>query len=299
MNYSGLPQMNIEPISICEEAEGPYSVAVAADGSVWVTLIHAGAIVQVNAGGIVRRFELDSPGARPAIIVAGLDDVIWFTRMGDHKIGRIGPDGSRDDFSLPSESTPYGIAVGPDGSLWFTEMSADRIGRIGPAGEYTSVALPVTGGYPSFIVEGPDHSMWFTLNQSNAIGRIDAAGIVALYDVPTAGAGPVGICRAGSAVAFVEIGAGQVGWIDDDGNISETPLSDRESRPHAVTSAPDGSLWLTEWGANRIARVAPSGMIMEWDVPAPGKEPHGIAVAPSGEVWVALENGYLALASPE
>ena len=116
---------------------------------------------------------------------------------------------------------------------------------------------------------------------------------------PTPDAAPVGITSTAHGVWFVEIGAGQIGYISATGEIAEFPLPDRNARPHAIVSDEHGNCWFTEWAANRVGRIDPSGNIDELERPTPNSEPHGITIGSDGAVWVALEIGALArLATP-
>ena len=83
-----------------------------------------------------------------------------------------------------------------------------------------------------------------------------------------------------------------------DGTIQEFPLPDREAKPHAITAAPSGECWFTEWGANRVGRITHAGVIAEFDLPSPSSEPHGLSVGPDGAVWAALETGAVARLAP-
>lgn len=51
---------------------GPYSLALGADGAMWVTLVHSGAIARVSGGGEVT-VDIDLPG-EPHAVVADADD---------------------------------------------------------------------------------------------------------------------------------------------------------------------------------------------------------------------------------
>ena len=74
-------------------------------------------------------------------ITAGADGNLWFTVLGQDRIGRITPSGAVTEFSAGITASgvvsvlmrPF-ITTGPDGNLWFTEPDADRIGRITPSG---------------------------------------------------------------------------------------------------------------------------------------------------------------------
>lgn len=75
-------------------------------------------------------------------------------------------------------------------------------------------------------------------------------------------------------------------------------MPDRAAKPHAITTAPSGECWFTEWAANRIGRITHAGEITEYDLPTPASEPHGIAVGPDGALWSALETGGVARIVP-
>ena len=101
-----------------------------------------------------------------------------------------------------------------------------------------------------------------------------------------------------TALSAVEIGAGQVGRITQEGHLQEFPLPDRAARPHAIVAAPTGGCWFTEWGRNRIGSISPSGQVNAYDLPTPASEPHGITWGPDGALWSALEIGRLVRVVP-
>src|SRR5262249_5731396 len=78
----------------------------------------------------ITEFALPTPNSRPYQITAGADGNLWFTESAGNRIGRITPDGTLTEFSLPNPGSPFGITAGPDGNLWFMEFS--RVGRITP-----------------------------------------------------------------------------------------------------------------------------------------------------------------------
>lgn len=100
-----------------------------------------------------------SAGGRPVGIAAGLDGHLWFTVIGQDRIGRITPSGTVTDFSagITARSLvsilrrPF-ITTGPGGNLWFTEPDADRIVRITPAGAVSE--YPPTAAIRSVRLRG-------------------------------------------------------------------------------------------------------------------------------------------------
>src|SRR5580693_6893092 len=74
-------------------------------------------------------------GAGPAGITVGPDGALWFTEVGNNKIGRMTTDGALSEYDVPTaNAVPQNIAVSPDGALWFTEQYSNKIGRITTAG---------------------------------------------------------------------------------------------------------------------------------------------------------------------
>jgi virginiamycin B lyase len=56
--------------------------------------------------------------------------------------------------------------------------------------------------------------------------------------------------------------------------------------PVAMTSGPDGNLWIAEYDANAIARLSiVTGAITEFNIPTPASEPTGIAAGSDGNIW--------------
>ena len=285
-------QMSVTRLEIAARGEGPYGVTVQGP-DLWVTLVHAGAITHFREGS-VRQFDLGAATSRPSVIVPTADGAVWFTRSGDQSIGRISPTGEVSAVPLPSGS-PYGLCRGP-GGLWFTVMDADRIGRLGLEGGITEYVIGQDPSFPAMIT-ARGSEVWFTLNARNAIGRW-ANGAMTFYELPTEAAGPVGISAGPDVVWFTELLAGQLGRLDADGNVTEVPLPDRQSKPHAVVATTDGGCWATLWGSGTLVRLQANGdVVREYDLGA-GSEPHGLALADDGSVWVALETGSLAHVLP-
>ena len=108
-----------------------YAAVTGSDGE-FARLLHG--LGRLTTAGIVTYFVL-TPGSGPRDITLGSDGAVWFTETNVGKIGRAAPDGTFDEFTLPSSNAgPNGITTGPDGNLWFTEITTSRIGRLTPAG---------------------------------------------------------------------------------------------------------------------------------------------------------------------
>ncbi|WP_329436989.1 virginiamycin B lyase [Streptomyces albidoflavus] len=245
---------SVEEIPVGDEKDGPYGIASGAGGALWLTFAGSGRIARLAPGGGLRTYALDASGCRPTVITPGPDGALWFTRHGDHRIGRVTVDGDSTSFPLPTpDSGPFGITAGPDGALWFTETRTDRVGRITVAGEVTEFGLPGTapGALPSAITAGPDGALWCTLNQADAIGRVTVDGEVTTYPLPTSGAAPVGITSDGTALWFVEIGAGRIGRAPFLAPVARRPFLHRFPVIRLTPTIRHASRLLTPWSMSR------------------------------------------------
>ncbi|HEU5199028.1 MAG TPA: hypothetical protein VFU32_05295, partial [Ktedonobacterales bacterium] len=178
-------------------------------------------------------------GCHPTGITTGPDGNLWFTESLADQIGRVTPDGSFQEFRLPTycgyagpedDCYPNGITTGPDGNLWFTESAGDKIGRITPSGSIQEFRLPTCGAYcyPVGITSGPDGNLWFTESLGNQIGRMTPAGSFQNFPLPT------------------------------------TCHYSLKCGPESIITGPDGALWFTESTGNQIGRITPAGSIQEF-----------------------------------
>jgi hypothetical protein len=129
----------------------PFGVAIAEDGSAWVT----------NGGGLgwpkanpstVCRYSIDGDelkqemevGVGYAAKVVALDaqQHAWVASSGNSKVYRISPDGTKvSEFDGGGIDTPWGIAVDGDDNVWVSNF-----GKMGPQEVYTTAALSVLAG---------------------------------------------------------------------------------------------------------------------------------------------------------
>ncbi|MCS5714136.1 virginiamycin B lyase [Herbiconiux sp. CPCC 205716] len=278
---------------------GPYSVAVTADGAVWCSLVHGGAVLRRDSDGSTSLIELGPRGSsQPAQVAAAGDDSVWVADMAANAVVLVAPSGVLRRIDAPSPAAqPYGVTALHDGTAWFTEMGNDSLGRIGILGGVAEYATGTVDGVVSMVAASGD-SLWFTANQANVVGYVRGADAApALFPLPTPAAGPVGIVVGDDGAAwFTEILAGQIGRVDRAGRVVEHPLPDRGSKPHAIVrdARPDGGSWFTLWGSNELGHVTLDGSFSFVSLAESGhEEPHGLAVGLDGTVWVAMETGAL------
>jgi virginiamycin B lyase len=63
------------------------------------------------------------------------------------------------------------------------------------------------------------------------------------------------------------------------------------TKPAALASGPDGSIWFTDWGAASVGRLGPDGAVRLFPVSG-GRQPSGIAVDRHGDVWFTESAAY-------
>lgn len=211
------------------------------------------------------------PGARIASIGSDLG--------GPNELSNIALQGGATSLvSARYDAKPSGIAVDADGRPWFAQSSPGLPGwriatpRGGGGPDYDEYlvtpcapASPCSGSHTGTgvtdVAVAPDGSVWFTNELRNELGRLDArAGTFTSYALPAI-----------------------------DGALAG-------GRPVAISTAPDGTLWLAQYGgvsypaANAIVKILPDPLAPSATVWRLGRDNNPIAVTAdaSGNVWFAL-----------
>ncbi|WP_337288533.1 RHS repeat-associated core domain-containing protein [Candidatus Methylomirabilis sp.] len=242
---------------------GPYGLAVAPDGSLYIADTYNYRIRRVGPDGTITT-------------VAGTGDCSFS--------GDGGP------ATLASLCGPYGLAVAPDGSLYIADQWSSRVRRVGPNGIITTVAgtgdcsFNGDGGMatqtavcgPSSLAVAPDGSLYIADEWNDRVLRMGPDGVITTV--------------AGTGYCWGSIG--------DGGPAIQAALCD----PSGVAVAPDGSVYIAETYHARIRRVGPDGIITTVagtgvagfsgdGGPATGAdlgESWGLAVAADGSVYISV-----------
>jgi virginiamycin B lyase len=256
------------------------AIAIGADGNPWFT---ADGVIGTFAGGGIRTFAPPSLAREQADIVAGPDSALWFTEEDTNSIGRITTSGLTTDYHLPDPTKhgPDQIALGADGNLWFTEERG-RIGRITPAGEITEWPIP-RGASPIGIAAGSDGNLWFTV--ADRIGRMTPAGVMTLTNAGTPHPGPI-VAGPDQTLWFTDATNGLVGTFSpsDRRSIRFFEPDGPSSAPSAITSGPDGRLWISLSGSHHMAALQTDGRATVYPGTTGGRD---IASSSDGSLWVA------------
>ncbi|MCG0284515.1 hypothetical protein [Streptomyces sp. PSAA01] len=117
------------------------------------------AIGQLTAEGDYKKWP-QFKGSAPNNIIAGPDEVLWFTDR--RNTGHIDIDGGLSHFPVHRLQVPERITLGPDKARWFTTYR--RVGRI--------ALWPVRGtNQLASIVPVPDGDFWLANLETDMIRR--------------------------------------------------------------------------------------------------------------------------------
>jgi streptogramin lyase len=241
------------------------AITTGSDGALWFTMNYPATIGRMTTSGQLTVYT--DPGIFPSHYeVLGPDRAVWFQQSnGTGEIGRIAPDGTVSDFTVPlpvgySFGGSGGLAFDALGTLWFgmsvtsmhdpTAPPAGLLGQMTSAGTFTTY-LDNNVFVPQGLATGADGAAWFAdayggVNYAGQIGEIRAGGLGDTYSLP----GPA--C------------------------------------PQDIVSGPDGNLWFTDScnniGNGFIGTVTPSGAFINW-VGDGIENPGQIIDGPGGDLW--------------
>ena len=275
----------------------PFGVAVAADGTLFVTegigghritRIGSDGADAVYAGGVEGFRDGVGASARfntPSGVAVGSDGTLYVADTGNSAIRRISPDRTVATIISPDAGLngPVGIAVRSDDTLVIADTYNDRICTVGSDGRLLTIA---GSGRPGFV---------------------DGPAVSAQFHTPT------GVATDRNGNIFVaDAGNGAVRVISPDGIVTTIApgYADGSLRPRAVAVGPAHSVFVTD-ERGRIVEVMPTGGQRVVAGERPGfadgrgsearfRAPSGLAMAGPGHLIVAdRRNGLLRRVSAE
>ncbi|HEX6130653.1 MAG TPA: SMP-30/gluconolactonase/LRE family protein [Actinomycetota bacterium] len=174
---------------------GPSGVAVAPDGSIWVTLRLADAVVRLDrATQAFTTVPLDAD-ARPSAVAIASDGAAWISETGLGRLARLTP-AAVDAFELGGATGPQGVALDVVGRVWVAEAAANAVTSFEPPG-----AEPVDETPPTVEIRAPVDGQWTTrdapLLSDYACADEGGSGL-ASCDGPVASGAPVPATRLGA-----------------------------------------------------------------------------------------------------
>ena len=291
-----------------EQFSQPGSVAMGADGSVYVADTKHNVIKKITPGGAVSVFAgtgaagtADGDGSLaqfsgPSGIAIDASGMLFVADTGNHLIRRINVDAtvftvagsgvagfSDGTGSTAQFSSPAAIAVDGAGNLYVADKGNQRIRKIAPGGVVT------------------------TLAGSGSAGFADAAGAAAQFS------SPAGIAASADGVVYVaDTGNHRVRRVAADGGVSTwagtgvagyadawANHAGQLSSPQGVTIDGAGNVFVGDTGNRRIRKITPAGSLLTLAgsgvagiagglrTVAQFAAPTGVAVDGAGNVFVA------------
>ncbi|MCF6324308.1 MAG: putative Ig domain-containing protein [Gammaproteobacteria bacterium] len=258
----------------------PYSVAVAADGTLYIADDDNNRIRRVTPDGIISTvvgtgvagYSGDGGPADQAQlsvvrnVVIGSDGSLYIADVFNERVRRVDPDGiittvagsggsgaySGDggpatEAKLDLHSSP-GMALGPDGSLYIADVSNHRVRRVGPDGIITTVAGRSVWGFSGD--GGPATEASFLFPTGIALAP---DGSLYISDNRNHRIRRVAV----DGIVTTVVGTGVQGYAGDGGPAVQAQLR----FPAGLAFAPDGYLYIADASNQRVRRVGPDGII--------------------------------------
>ncbi|MEW6681881.1 MAG: lyase [Nitrospirota bacterium] len=269
----------------------PHDVAPAADGGVWYTAQHQGALGYLDPKtGKTRHIPLGEDSAPHGVIV-GPDGAPWITDSGMNAIVRVDPKTDKvTTYPLPIKQNVNLNTATFDraGTLWFTGQSG-YYGRVAPkTGKVEAFEAP-RGRGPYGICTAPDGSVWYASLAGSHIAKIDTTtGEATVIDPPTRGRGARRVWADSKNRVWVsEWNAGQVAVYDPKTNQwREWKLPGKGPQTYAVFVDDKDMVWLSDFGNDVIIRFDPTTeQFSTFHLPTRDARVRQILGRP-GEVWL-------------
>jgi virginiamycin B lyase len=241
----------------------PHDVAPAADGGVWYTAQHQGALgyLDPNTGETVH-IPL-GPGSRPHGVITAPDGTPWITDGGLNAIVAVDPASHEvTAYPLPPEWPNVNLNTAVfdhDGLHWFTGQ-AGVYGVLDPVSGDMHVFSAPGGRGPYGITVTPDNVVYYASLAGDHIARVDGPGHAVVLEPPTPGQGARRVWADSSGNVWVsEWRSGQVSRYDPTtGSWQAWRLPGSNPQTYSVYVDEADAVWLTDFGANAIVRFDPS-----------------------------------------
>jgi virginiamycin B lyase len=165
------------------DQSGPYGIAPAPDGSVWVALFGTDRLARIDASASpvsAEEFVLPEAGARPRRLAVDAQGKVWYSNFAGRELGSLDPGAPEAQrfrqFPTPRGGPPYGIAIGPDGYVWYADQDAAEVVGFDPASESVVAELPLTPAAPgpvrNMAADPERQRIWLSLSDVSRLGVI-------------------------------------------------------------------------------------------------------------------------------
>jgi len=273
------------------EGAHPHDVAPAADGGVWYTAQHQGALGYLDPKtGKTRHIPLGK-NSSPHGVIVGPDGAPWITDSGMNAVVRVDPKTDKvSTYPLPIKQTANlnTATFDQSGTLWFTGQSG-YYGRLDPKTSKVEVFEAPRGRGPYGICTAPDGTVWYASLAGSHIARIDTkTGKATVIEPPTRGQGARRVWADSKSRVWVsEWNSGQVSVYDPKTNQwRQWKLPGKNTQTYAVFVDDQDLVWLSDFGGDVIVRFDPTTeQFTVFTLPTRGARVRQILGRP-GEVWL-------------
>jgi virginiamycin B lyase len=269
----------------------PHDVAPAADGGVWYTAQHQGALGYLDPKTRKTRHIPLGKDSSPHGVIVGPDGAPWITDSGMNAIVRVDPKTEKvSTYPLPIKqyANLNTATFDLNGTLWFTGQSG-FYGRVTPKTGKVDVFEAPRGRGPYGICAAPDGSVWYASLAGSHIARIDIkTGRATVVEPPTRDQGARRVWADSKSRVWVsEWNSGQVSVYDPKANQwKQWKLPGKNPQTYAVFVDEKDMVWLTDFGGDAIVRFDPGAeQFTTLKLPTAGAKVRQILGRP-GEVWL-------------
>lgn len=299
------------------------AIAVARDGSFWISEPSANRVSHVLADGTSREYRNGFPtGATPYGVAVDRDGSAWVADGWRNTVEHVGVDGTVRVYGNGRSpiTMPGGPVVTSDGAVWYRQTLSwhPRITRMAPNGTYreyrdpypessaaglkpfgNSVAIAVrydnsTGGPAGTIVAPDGRQSPFDL-RGCLVAQTKFACFpnrAALGTLPEFPAQSVALGADGN-LWFTDVEQSRIGRLSRSGTVTyfTKGLTPYDSGPQYIAAGKDGAMWFTEV-RDRVGRIALDGRITEFKHRLPFRcFPGGIVAGRDGNLWFTIYHG--------
>lgn len=248
----------------------PAELAMAPDGTLWVTETSIGFLASISPGGRITQHRLadaiHAPSLDPSYLSIASDGSVWFTCP--LNVGRLTPDGKVSLFGKPPivYGSPGPITAGTDGSIWYAgaDFKASQLVHITASLSATHVSVPMAKATPNMtgLAFGPGGRLWFTQsplsNDPGEVGYADSSGHTKVWSADTTFLGSI-VPGPDGALWFAETNA--IGRITPSGTISYYRTA-KMKYIGSIIAGPEHALWFTT--STSLGRITTAGVITLW-----------------------------------
>lgn len=237
----------------------PSGIAVAADGSIWVTNTTAGTVSRLDASGTTVVQTIQGVGVSPtgiaispttAAVAAG---AVWVAASGSREIARINPVTNTVVKLYPVGNGPGGLAVDASGQVWIADRLDGALVRLDPT---TGKETPYTIGLTPMEVAFGAGSVWVSDYDKGTVVRVDPADGSVLARV-NVGNGASALAASDQSVWVANRLDGTISHIDPATNsVAAAPPVGGE--PTGLAIGPD-AVWVAVSSTSQLVKIDPQG----------------------------------------